>query len=118
MHHKGLRREVVTPIGKSPDDSIKLRVISRVVEFGATQLLTKVGQGSLGLVEDPFNANGTSITVNFKTEFKAGKNQYMSPAKLAFDCLKALQAMFVHLKLLFFVHLVKGAMMELKSLTN
>jgi len=41
MYHKGLWLEVRTPMGKWKNDSIKFLVISRIVEFGVTQLVTK-----------------------------------------------------------------------------
>ena len=47
MYHKRLWPEIVTPMGKSPNDSIKLVVITAVVEFGDTQLFTKVSQNRL-----------------------------------------------------------------------
>ena len=70
MEHKGLRFEVVTLIGKSPDASIKLLIISRAVEFGVDQLLTKIDQGSFSLGEGCLDANSTSITFNSKKELK------------------------------------------------
>jgi len=66
MYHNGLSRNIVAPIGKSPNDSIKLFFISGVVKFGATQRHTKVSQRSFGLDEDRPNANAASITFNFK----------------------------------------------------
>jgi len=72
MYHKGLWLEAVTPMGKSSNDSIKLFIVSGVVEFRATQLLTKVGQGLFGLDEDHPNANAASITFNIKREIEVG----------------------------------------------
>ena len=57
---------VVTLIVKSLNDSIKFPIISGVIGFGITQLLTKIGQGSFSLGENRFNANATSIIFNFK----------------------------------------------------
>jgi len=62
MSHKGLRLKAATPIRKNPNDIIKLLVISGVVEFGAAQRLTKIGQGSFDFGENCPIANTNSIT--------------------------------------------------------
>jgi len=75
MYHERLWLEVVTPMGKSSNDCIILFIISGVVEFGATQIPTKVSQGSFGLDGDYRHANIASITFNFKKQIKVGKSQ-------------------------------------------
>jgi len=88
IYHKGLWLELVTPMGKSPDDSIKPLVISEVVEFRATQLLTKIGQGPFGLGKHYPNVSTSSITSNFKKQLKVWKSQDSNQAQIAIDCFK------------------------------
>ena len=62
-------------MGKSSNDNVRLLVISGVIKFGATKLLTKIGQESFGLGEDHLNADAISITFNFKKEIEVRRSQ-------------------------------------------
>ena len=77
-------------IGESSHDSIKLLVISEVVKFKTTQLLTKISKWSLGLGKVCPSANRMSITSNFNKEFRVEKSQIGVEHSFSLIALKAL----------------------------
>ena len=90
MFHKGLTLEVVIPITESVVDIVKLIIISGVVQFGATQLSSKISQGLLGLGKDNPHASSTKITFNFKRSSKLGRPKIGAKRKFSLIVVKAL----------------------------
>ena len=106
MYHKGLWLGLVTQMGKSPNDSIKLLSISRVIEFWALNFALKLANGNLAWVRTtqmpmPLASHSTSKRCSKLRRAKIGiKHNFLLTVS------KALWVAFVYSKLSFFMHSV------------
>src|SRR5688572_13432256 len=102
MKNKGFWSKVMRPMIKSSNYGIKLTIISRIIQYSPTHLITNVTYWLLFLNKDSPYSNPTCITLYFKHVVKIRENKNRCIAKHEFDFIKSPLSIFTPFKFTLF----------------